>query len=44
VQAWTTTGGDTGHANQADAIDAAHRQAIADIEAGAAIPKPRAFP
>jgi len=28
----------------ADAIDAAHVQAVSDIEAGAGIPKPKTFP
>lgn len=44
VQAWTTVGGDTGYTSDAEAVDAAHRQAVADIEHGAGIPKPRSFP
>ncbi|MDX6584314.1 MAG: hypothetical protein QOI10_3498, partial [Solirubrobacterales bacterium] len=41
---WTTVGGDEGFARVADAIDAAHRAAIAVIEHGDALPKPKAFP
>jgi hypothetical protein len=44
VQVWTTVGGDAGYANETEAIEAAHEQAIADIERGAGIPKPRTFP
>ncbi|WP_206954952.1 hypothetical protein [Trinickia acidisoli] len=44
VQRWTTIGGDTGYASVADAIESAHRQAVADIEHGAGVPKPKAFP
>ena len=44
VQRWMTIGGDAGYASAADAIDSAHRQAVADIERGAGVPKPRAFP
>ena len=44
VQRWTTIGGDDGYASHADAIDAAHRQAVADIEKGAGVPKPKNFP
>ena len=44
VQRWTTVGGDAGYADAADAIDSAHRRAVSDIEHGAGVPKPRAFP
>ena len=44
VQAWSTVGGDDGLADKAQAVDLAHQRAVADIEAGAGIPKPRAFP
>ncbi|MEI7291929.1 hypothetical protein WCQ02_07275 [Paraburkholderia tropica] len=44
VQPWITIGGNAGFPQSAEAIDAAHRQAIADIEHGAGIPKPRSFP
>ena len=44
VQKWTTVGGDSGFANEADAIEAAHQQAVTDIEHGAGVPKPKAFP
>lgn len=44
VQAWATIGGDSGYTSEADAVDAAHRQAVADIENGAGVPKPRPFP
>jgi hypothetical protein len=44
VQRWKTIGGDEGYANVADAIESAHRQAVTDIEQGAGVPKPRAFP
>ena len=44
VQKWTTVGGDSGYADSAAAIDAAHKQAVADIEHGAGVPKPHAFP
>jgi hypothetical protein len=44
VKTWTTVGGDGGLTNAAEAVDLAHKQAVADIEAGAGIPKPRAFP
>jgi hypothetical protein len=44
IQVWTTVGGDAGFPNETDAIEAAHRQAVADIEHGAGIPKPRTFP
>jgi hypothetical protein len=44
VKSWTTVGGDDGYADEAEAVAAAHQQAIDDIEHGAGIPKPRAFP
>ncbi|HEV3422771.1 MAG TPA: hypothetical protein VG105_03105 [Paraburkholderia sp.] len=44
VQVWTTIGGDAGYASETEAIEAAHNHAIADIEHGAGIPKPHAFP
>lgn len=44
VQRWTTVGGDLGLEYVDDAIEAAHRQAVDDIEHGAGVPKPRAFP
>jgi hypothetical protein len=44
VQAWTTVGGDTGLSDRAEAVELAHQRGVADIEAGAGIPKPRAFP
>jgi hypothetical protein len=44
VQAWATVGGDAGYASETEAIEAAHQQAITDIEHGAGIPKPRTFP
>jgi len=44
VQAWTTVGGDAGYVDQAEAIESAHQQAVADIEHGAGIPKPHKFP
>lgn len=44
VQRWKTIGGDSGYANVAAAIESAHRQAVDDIEHGAGVPKPRAFP
>ncbi|WP_250508455.1 hypothetical protein [Caballeronia sp. GACF4] len=43
VQAWSTVGGD-GLADSAAAVELAHQRAVADIEAGAGIPKPRTFP
>ncbi|GAB7526957.1 hypothetical protein PBS_59480 [Paraburkholderia sp. 2C] len=44
VQRWTTVGGDAGYATEAEAVESARRQAVADIDHGAGIPKPRAFP
>ncbi|MGN6648441.1 hypothetical protein [Trinickia sp.] len=44
VQRWLTVGGDAGYASAARAIESAHHQAVADIERGAGVPKPRAFP
>lgn len=44
VQKWTTVGGDAGFPDETEAIEAAHRQAVSDIEHGAGIPKPRTFP
>lgn len=44
VQSWKTVGGDNGLSSPKDAIDAAYVQAVADIEAGAGIPKPKTFP
>ncbi|HEV3105540.1 MAG TPA: hypothetical protein VGZ01_07620 [Trinickia sp.] len=44
VQTWTTVGGDSGYATQSEAIEAAHKQAVTDLENGAGVPKPRAFP
>ena len=44
VKSWTTIGGDNGYADEAEAIEAAHQQAVDDIEHGAGIPKPKAFP
>ncbi|KIG02452.1 MULTISPECIES: hypothetical protein [Caballeronia] len=44
VKAWTTVGGDDGLTSAAEAVDLARGRAVADIEAGAGIPKPRAFP
>jgi hypothetical protein len=44
VQVWTTVGGDNGLPHKAQAVELAHARAVADIEAGAGIPKPRAFP
>jgi hypothetical protein len=44
VQHWKTVGGDNGLPTPADAINAAHVQAVADIDAGAGIPKPKTFP
>jgi len=44
VKAWTTVGGDAGYADEAEAVQNAHRQAVDDIEHGAGIPKPHAFP
>ncbi|HEY3598160.1 MAG TPA: hypothetical protein VGL08_11710 [Paraburkholderia sp.] len=44
VQRWTTIGGNAGYATEAEAIESAHREAVADIDRGAGIPKPRAFP
>lgn len=44
VQPWTTIGGNRGFDAADQAIDAAHRQAVADIEHGAGIPKPHVFP
>ncbi|HZZ11684.1 MAG TPA: hypothetical protein VFE79_13435 [Paraburkholderia sp.] len=44
VTAWTTVGGDTGYADEAEAVAAAHQQAVQDIDHGAGIPKPRSFP
>jgi hypothetical protein len=44
VQVWTTVGGDAGFASETEAIDAARQQAVADVEHGAGIPKPRTFP
>lgn len=43
VQPWTTIGGNKGFDAEFQAVDAAHRQAVADIEHGAGIPKPHAF-
>jgi hypothetical protein len=44
VQTWTTVGGDDGYGDQTEAVESAHRQAVADIDHGAGIPKPRTFP
>ena len=44
VQRWTTVGGDTGYADAAEAVERARRQAVADLERGAGVPKPKAFP
>ena len=44
VQPWTTIGGTGGFASADEAVDAAHRQALADIEHGIGIPKPQVFP
>ena len=44
VQAWKTVGGDNGLSTPTDAINAAHVQAVSDIEAGAGIPRPKTFP
>ncbi|HEY3538469.1 MAG: DUF6566 family protein [Trinickia sp.] len=44
VQKWTTVGGDSGYATEDEAIDAAHKRAVTDIEHGAGVPKPKAFP
>jgi hypothetical protein len=44
VQKWTTVGGDSGFPDEIEAIEAAHQQAVSDIEHGAGIPKPRTFP
>ncbi|HTR06626.1 MAG TPA: hypothetical protein VMJ11_08205 [Paraburkholderia sp.] len=44
VQPWITIGGNAGFEAPERAVDAARRQAIADIEHGAGIPKPHAFP
>jgi hypothetical protein len=44
VQHWKLVGGDAGLTSAKEAIDMAHKQAVADIEAGAGIPKPHAFP
>jgi hypothetical protein len=44
VQPWITIGGNSGFNAPTEAVDAARRQAIADIEHGAGIPKAHAFP
>jgi len=47
VKSWTTIGGgggEGGYGDEAEAVAAAHQQAVDDIEHGAGIPKPRAFP
>jgi hypothetical protein len=44
VQPWITVGGNAGFDAATVAVDAARRQAIADIEHGAGIPKPHTFP
>jgi hypothetical protein len=44
VQRWTTVGGERGYADPAAAVDAAHQQAVADIDHGAGVPKPHTFP
>jgi hypothetical protein len=44
VQPWTTVGGDDGYADEAHALEVAREKAVADIEHGAGVPKPRAFP
>jgi hypothetical protein len=44
VQHWQPVGGDAGLADAATAIDLAHRRAVADIEAGAGVPKPATSP
>ncbi|QGZ60381.1 hypothetical protein [Paraburkholderia acidisoli] len=44
VQPWVTIGGNAGFDAPAQAVEAARRQAIADIEHGAGIPKPHGFP
>lgn len=44
VQRWTTIGGDDGYPSEGEAIEAAHARAVSDIEHGAGVPKPRAFP
>lgn len=44
VQRWMTVGGDAGYASVNDAIESARLQAESDIEHGAGVRKPRAFP
>lgn len=44
VQHWQTVGGNDGFAESGDAIETAHKKAVADIEAGAGVPKPKTFP
>lgn len=44
VQTWKTVGGDSGYGTPAEAIEAAHKQAVADLDSGAGVPKPRRFP
>ena len=44
VQPWITIGALKPALPPTEAVDAARRQAIADIEHGAGIPKPHAFP
>jgi hypothetical protein len=44
VKPWTTVGGDNGYGDATEAVESAHRQAVADIDHGAGIPKPRPFP
>jgi hypothetical protein len=44
MQRWTTVGGDAGYASIAEAIEVARQQAQSDIEHGAGVPKPKAFP
>jgi hypothetical protein len=44
VQTWTTVGGDTGLTDKKEAVELAHQRGVADIDAGAGIPKPPTFP
>jgi len=44
VQRWKTVSGNEGFVDASEAVEQAHREAVADIDAGAGIPKPRTFP
>jgi hypothetical protein len=44
VQSWKTVGGDSGYPTRDEALEAAHKQAVSDLESGVGVPKPKSFP